>query len=266
MVKILVSFMFATEKEMGYDPYVTRHSPIHYVYEIENRFFRTEGVIVGHRSNNITGHMARIWSAREVNSNEKDASVIGKEECVLKDVWLDAEAPTETEVQSAIFDDIERFWAEDPPADKVGLEPLRTKHRELVISGQYKEYFLTHVVHQIGETTKPYNDTSFKFRPGLFTASAKPIAPGSSTRSKSHRHNDGLRETIGHANWEEQHCSHGEPVYDRKISSKRQYRVVFREKCEATVGNLATLGEAMDVLQQILIRKCIHPTCVSASI
>jgi len=102
MVKILVSFMFATEKEMGYDPYVTRHSHIHYVYEIENRFFRTHEVISGYRSNNITGRILRIWAAREVESNKEDASYVGEDECVVKDVWIDTEARTESEIQTAI--------------------------------------------------------------------------------------------------------------------------------------------------------------------
>jgi len=246
--------MFATEKEMGYDPYVTRHSHIHYVYEIENRFFHTQEVISGYRSNNITGRIARIWAAREVESNWKDATCIGEDECVVKDVWLDAEARTESEIQTAIFADIEQFWETTPPADKAGLEPLWNKHKNLVSSGGYKDYFLAHIAEQVGETTKPYNNVSFRLKPGLFPALDQRDSPDSPTpsRTKSRPNTKNQRPTVGHT--KEKSNAPRQPVYDREFASRRQYQVVFKEKCKATVGHLATLGQVVDILRQALIR------------
>jgi len=259
MVQILLSFMFATKQEMGYDPYITRHSHIDYVYEIENRFFRTQEVISGYRSNNITGRIARIWAAKEVESNKKDAPYIGEDECVVKDVWLDAEARTESEIQTAIFDDIEQFWKNEPPAEKAELETLWNKHKGLVTSGAYKDYFLTHVAEQVGETTKPYNKALFKLKTGLFPLldQGDPLDSPTPSRAKSRPQTANQRQTVGHT--KEENNASRKPVYDREFACRRQYRVVFKEKCKATVGHLATLGEVVDILGQTLIRTLFAP-------
>jgi len=248
LVKILVLFMFATKKEMGYNSHVTRHSHIHYVYEIGNRFFRTEDVISGYRSNNITGRMARIWSAREVDLNKKDAKPVGSAQCVLKDVWLEAGAKTEMDIQSDIFHDIKEFWKTNPPD---GLEKLWEAHKGLVTSGGYKDFFLCHEVDYSGETTKPYNKEFFLLKPGLFSAPKKSNPAGSPTPSKSRGHTNSQHLTVAPAM--EENFESRRPAYDQEFASRRQYRVVFKERCQATVGQLPTLGEVIDILGQTLI-------------
>ena len=239
MVTILVSFMFATEKEMRYDPYVTRHSHIQYVYEIEKRFFRTHEVISVYQPTNITGHVTRIWAAREVELNKEEAPYIGEDECVVKDVWHDAEARTESEIQTAIFNDIEQFWKNEPPAEKAGLETLWKKHKGLVTSGGYKDYFLTHIAEQVGETTKPYNKASFKLKTVYFLDQCDSLDSLTPSRAKSRLQTE------------------------RQRPCRRQYRVVFKEKCKSNLGRLATLGQVVDILRQILIRTLFPPFLLS---
>jgi len=239
---------------MGYDPYVTRYSHIQYVYEIGNRFFRTEDVISGYRSNNISGRMARIWSAREVDSNKEDAKPIGTAQCVLKDVWLEAGAKTEMDIQRDLFYDIEQFWKTNPPA---GLENLWNVHKGLVTSGGYRDYFLCHEVDYSGETTKPYNKEFFLLKPGMFLAPKKSNPPGSPTPSESRCHTNSQRLTVAHTM--EENFESRKPAYDREFASRRQYRVVFKERCQATVGQLPTLGKVIDILGQTLIRTLLLP-------
>ena len=116
LIKLFMSFMFATKAEMGYDDMIERHDNRRYTYQIPDpkgsRFFRTIDTILEDRSSNITGRMTRIYLVEEVTSSALEATpVMPRRTCVLKDMWLDESAAMEREIQDNIFKDIESFFA-----------------------------------------------------------------------------------------------------------------------------------------------------------
>ncbi|KAF8176470.1 hypothetical protein BJ912DRAFT_1045964 [Pholiota molesta] len=234
LIKVLMSFLFATEEELGYDPMVIREPGGTYIFKVPvdgkpGRFFRTEKSLSEYRSCNITGRMTRVWQVGEFSSIEdtgkakasfvlKDGRTRTRQACKircapergcmdwpvgferrtlgahragacqgamagcamvattpprpLKDVWLDASASTEKEIQDSIFEDIEKFFQSSQDTDPMSM----------------------------------------------------------------------FDEANGH------YSSWNPPSF----TSKRQYRVVFHEICR-TVRNLETLGEVVDVLQETVV-------------
>ncbi|KAG2006333.1 other/FunK1 protein kinase [Coprinopsis cinerea AmutBmut pab1-1] len=144
-VKSLLSFLFSTEEELGYDPLVYRVSE-DYIYELDDtgtrRFFRTRGPPLSDRhSNCITGRMTRVWKVVEVDSTSSYATVLG-EPAILKDVWIDQSAMTERQVQQALFMDIEDYWRNVDVEKEARLEKVRDVARKLqtqVRSGEYRK-------------------------------------------------------------------------------------------------------------------------------
>ncbi|KAF4623611.1 hypothetical protein D9613_001474 [Agrocybe pediades] len=194
LIKTFVSFMFATKEEMGYDPTITRHD-----------------------NNKVKGHAPRVWLVHEVASSAKGAKVIGSE-YVLEDVWLADSALTEKQIQDAIFESIEGFWSSQERDVKEGMKEMWDKHRELVSSGQYKDFFLTIEADYEGQKSR--------------------AAPRHHKRWQSVSSQDDLHYGLGGA--PEDHAQ------------KKQYRLIFKEEC-VRFGELKKLGDAIDVLQQTLI-------------
>ncbi|KAH9487287.1 hypothetical protein JR316_0001357 [Psilocybe cubensis] len=252
LVKVFLSFLFATDEELGYDPNVT---PVEckkrqYTFKIPSsdgksaKFYRTVKVLSEYRSNKISGRLARVWLVNRVDS---EGNKIGPP-CVLKDVWLGVNALTEKEIQTAIFADIEKYChpdkpdynlASDPPEDspQAALNAIKMRNAELVKSGDYKQYFLEIESDHAG---KPSKDVLEGCTPvtGLFqNADANRIA---SLNENSIRPvgSTGLSKTR-------------QPSI-RTYTPRKQYRVIFKEVCQP-VGDLPTLGKVLDVIQQTLI-------------
>ncbi|KAJ3573375.1 hypothetical protein NP233_g2471 [Leucocoprinus birnbaumii] len=118
-VKFFVSFLFATKKELGFDPSVRR--VIHggefcYIYKIKtsegNRYFRTIKVIFTSRTSCIPGRMTRVWEAVELKLTDEEFESTDTLETAsikhdgktfaLKDVWLNEKSRPE----HAILEDI----------------------------------------------------------------------------------------------------------------------------------------------------------------
>ncbi|KAF8191342.1 other/FunK1 protein kinase [Pholiota molesta] len=222
LIKVLMSFLFATEEELGCDSMVIREPGGTYIFKVPvdgkpDRFFRTEKSLSEYRSCNITGRMARVWQVGEYSSVEDTGKA--KASFVLKDVWLEALASTEKEIQDSIFKDIEKFFQSSQDTDPMSMFDDATFEtlKALVQNKEYKEYFLKISADYAGKTSKPVAPES-KRKIGLFQSSAS--------------------------------TPHGTPPCD--FTSKRQYRVVFHEICR-TVGELETLGEVVDVLQETVV-------------
>ncbi|CAA7260737.1 unnamed protein product [Cyclocybe aegerita] len=108
-VSVLLSFIFATETEVGFDLTISRLSPVSYVYQVSDRFFKTIRMISEYRPLCIADRMTRVWEAVEVASFNDPTPKRNAHPIALKDVWLDASAQTEKEIQSALFSDLEEF-------------------------------------------------------------------------------------------------------------------------------------------------------------
>ncbi|KAJ3567689.1 hypothetical protein NP233_g6201 [Leucocoprinus birnbaumii] len=131
-LKIFMSFLFATEAEMGFDPTVRRvlhGKEIRYIYTItpENqppRFFRMIRPIYIPRVACITGRQTRVWEAEEVNESSDSAEVLRNDgkRVVLKDVWLDERSQPESEIMDLIMKKLEVIASQprDWPAGHLG--------------------------------------------------------------------------------------------------------------------------------------------------
>ncbi len=238
-----MSFLFATEEELGYDPMVTRDAKGDYIYRIpsteqgqqRDRFFRTTASIAEYRSNNITGRMARVWKVVECNHN---GGVLSPSEPsrVLKDVWLEDSALTESQIQSQIFADIKKFFSSTQDKRYVAFQKLQPSISELEHEDRYQKYFITIVTDYEGKQTKPLLPNSQRKR-RLFSA----VEPLLTTSTPSGSRTPCPPET--------------KITFDerpREFAPRKQYRVIFGEVCEA-VGDLGTVGEVADVLSQAVV-------------
>jgi len=133
-VTVILSLLFATELEMGYDP--TVHSimfedKIRYVYELtpkesgETLYFRTTKTIFNPRIACISGRKTRVWRAIQVTGSD-GLEEKGDKEVVLKDVWLDKGSRKEKENQQLIFDRLCQI------REKKNYEWIDVKYRERV--------------------------------------------------------------------------------------------------------------------------------------
>ncbi|PPQ81959.1 hypothetical protein CVT25_014688 [Psilocybe cyanescens] len=261
LVKFFMSILFATTAQLGYDPLVTLEQDFKYTFNIPqgpskpSRFFRTIKPIVEYRSNNITGRMTRIFHVYDVYEVDSDP----RKEFVLKDIWIDKDAETEGQIQTALFGDIEKFWDEIPPSnDELG--DLRSMHADLVASKKYKDFFLTIETDHVGSHSCFIADGAVPIR-GLFDAPiTTPVAfvpPLQAPPSPTH----GKRSTVSTprpipATYTKTRFQStkdlNQPRPPRSYIPRKHYRVVFQERC-TSVGDLGVLGEVVDVLQQVLI-------------
>ena len=252
-IKVLMSFLFATEEELGYDPMVIRESAGTYLFRMPgngkpDRFFRTERSLSEYRSSNITGRMARVWHVAEYSSPTDKGPAMAHR--VLKDVWLDASADTEKQTQSAIFEDLKKFFKspslkEDPRY--IAFQELEPTLDELSQNEEYKKYFLKIDAEYVGKTSKLLAPDSSPKKELLFK-NVKPFIPKLKTVTQSIPRD--LHGTPRPTAME----TDVDATVPRDFAPKRQYRVVFEEICE-TVGDLKTLGEVADVLEETLVGK-----------
>ncbi|KAJ8507002.1 hypothetical protein ONZ45_g10579 [Pleurotus djamor] len=253
-IKVLMSFQFASEKELGFDPLVERQADGTYIFEIRQgkgppRRFRTVGVLSEYRSNNITGRMSRIWLVREINA---DNLYTGKE-YVLKDVWLEATAATERAIQTSIFTDFKNFVKGPRSAEQEAVYQAfqhTSKYKlsidDLAKDDKFKDYFMTIIADDVcGESKALAVDANAKR--GLFhtpVLSSTPTA-STSTRKSSQRQPSGTpRPMTAVTNYV--------PTQHRTYVPRQHYRVVFEEFCK-TVGDLETMGEVAAVLEHAVI-------------
>ncbi|KAF4563843.1 hypothetical protein EYR36_003087 [Pleurotus pulmonarius] len=245
LIKVFMSFLFATEEELGYDPMVTRDAKGDYIYRIpstergqqRDRFFRTTASIAEYRSNNITGRMGRVWKVVECNPTG-DVLSPGEPSRVLKDVWLEDSALTESQIQSQIFADIKKFFSGTQDERYIAFQELQPSLSELEHEDAYQKYFITIVTDYEGKRTKPLFPNSQRTRK-LFSA-VEPLAlPATSNRGGS-----------GTPRSPEPKIPFDKRP--REFAPRKPYRVVFGEVCEA-VEDLRTVGEVADVLSQTVV-------------
>ncbi|EAU81277.2 other/FunK1 protein kinase [Coprinopsis cinerea okayama7 len=238
-IKVLLSFLFATEEELGYDPKVTRVRD-GYIFELNGtdgtRFFRTQGAPLSeYRSSNITGRMTRVWKVVEVRSNSAAAAKLREKPFVLKDVWIEEGASTEREVQEEMFKDIRGYWTAvdvetEPRLRSVQVEAAKLK--EEVLNETFQKWFLPIRWDCVGGTTRPAPDKAQRRR-GLLLKKEDippPVAHSGTTRPPGQTH---LRDL------------------PRQFVAKKQYRTIVEEVC-TPVGDLKRSDQVFQVLYGII--------------
>ncbi|KAJ8483038.1 hypothetical protein ONZ45_g14744 [Pleurotus djamor] len=253
-IKVLMSFQFASEEELGFDPLVERQADGTYIFEIRQgkgppRRFRTVRVLSEYRSNNITGRMSRIWLVREINGDNLDT---GKE-YVLKDVWLEATAATERAIQTSIFSDFMAF-IEGPRSEEQekvykqfqDVDQHTISIDDLAKDDKFKDYFMTIIADDVcGESKALAVDA--KAKRGLFDTPVVSSTAAASTSAKksSQRQPSGTPRPMTAVT---NHIL----TQHRTYVPRQHYRVVFKELC-TTVGDLKTMGEVASVLEHAVI-------------
>lgn len=247
-----MTFLFATEVELGYDDKVKRLPDNRLVFEITDKegnpiYYRTVQTLSEYRSSNITKRISRVWEVEQVSNSDGTGDVLSHG--VLKDVWLDDDALTERQVQESIYKAIEERKAtlhSNKCIQKLKLI-ARTELTKIIETGKYKDYFLTIVADWNGLVSKAVPQGANRKR-GLLVPEALPAkrarSSGNASRTKSYTPLPTQLEQQAHA-------AARKAFIPREFRPKRQYRVVYAESC-VTVGSMMILGQVLDVLKQTL--------------
>lgn len=156
-VRVLAAFIFATMQELGYDACSRRvldkscEPPrSRLVFRVGGRYFKVLRTISEHLGVCITGRATRVFEVVEVHSFDSVATIDPNQPKILKDVWLDEDARSEGEIQSAIFEDLDELARHLLP--KGAPEPLhfsgmeaaeKTLLLDALRDRNYQKHFLT---------------------------------------------------------------------------------------------------------------------------
>ena len=89
-MKVLASFLFANSVELGFASHIRRrmdptNKKICYVFEVEDRYFKTTESVAERNALGISGRATRVWQVVEVRSFDK-LDVKGSGTQILKQV------------------------------------------------------------------------------------------------------------------------------------------------------------------------------------
>ncbi|CAA7265730.1 unnamed protein product [Cyclocybe aegerita] len=211
-VSVLLSFILATETELGFDPTISRLSPVSYVYQVSDRFFKTIRMISEYQPLCIADRMTRVWEAVEVASFIDPTPKRDARSIALKDVWLDASGQTEKEIQAALFSDLEEFRqvieSKDPEQFTNFTEEMKAEIRDCLKGEVYKKHFLNIECDYQGKIRRQSRHRLTSLVPAAEPSShLQPTTPAS-------------------------------PALSRKYAPKQQYRVVFKQSAASTALQL----------------------------
>ncbi|KAG8976508.1 hypothetical protein FRB90_009164, partial [Tulasnella sp. 427] len=249
-VRLMLGFLLASHQQLGYDPTILRRVDVQhqgkrhcFVLRLGERLFKTVWSIFDHRSLCVTGRATRVWKVVEVGSSKNLEPLPGSQPMVLKDVWLNNEAMTESQNFAEISAQLEKIAAgleagEDLPILNHFKPKAKKRLEDCLRDGSWHRYFLTKICDwqgcksvEVADGAEPYN--------GLFDeprSDVKPAAPSLSTpcRESEPRPTD-LGATI-------------RVQHPRDYHPKRQYRVVYQEVCQA-LHDVKRLQDVVTVLE-----------------
>jgi hypothetical protein len=250
LVRILISFLFANDDEIGYDLTVERHidpnnHAVYYIYEVGGRYFRTKCSLYEYRPVCISTRATRVWEVVEVDRRSKIPK--NRRTMVLKDAWVPEGTPTEQEVQSRIFDELEKFQRqlEDNPDGHhpkfANVAPeVRNDLVNCLKTRTYANYFLTIEINEKLEKSKAIaTGAKHMHQPFVVRETWTPAA--SATGLNASRSTSSTNRMIVE-------LPTSTPRGIRDFQPKQQHRAVFREKCKALddVDSLENVLEAME--------------------
>jgi Fungal protein kinase len=249
----LLSFIYATPVELGFDPNIkectpTQLGPQYFVYTVNDKkagtvYFKTLQSLSEYRSLCISGRATRVWQVIQIKSLDDHSPVNSAKEVVLKDIWLQQDAKTERELQTDLFTDIGAFItgtsAGEPfPPQESSETTFQELIRGILVGEQWKQHFLTIMFDSIGVPSKECPMFA-RPDPTLFN---KPliqrVAPGSQASDYSRVYSTS-------ALHEKTSSTSATPAAPRKFAPKRRYFVIFEELCEA-VEDLTRFSDTID--------------------
>ncbi|KAF5334192.1 hypothetical protein D9611_014508 [Ephemerocybe angulata] len=260
LIHLFVSLFSANDEALGLDPNIVLYpkessgNPS-YIYRFSNgsvdecRLFKTTEAIGDHTGSlRVSGHTTRVWKAVEVANIDGDPLTgtgdgMKAEGVVIKDVWIDATAETEKEIQDKIFKSINEFvespepWKGHPCLAK--FTPLQFADLEsLIVDKQYRKCFLRiRETHQSQPSKAVAKDSWMHDDP--FTVSETPqtaIPPQ-------------LPSTLGATNLVQSAPDNVNGRIEARYPPKKRCFFMFDEIC-TRVSHLPTFGDAVDILRQ----------------
>ena len=175
LVEVLISLMFAEDRDLAFDPNIAlaSHTNRQYIYTVNSesgpRRFKTTHSIFETRALSVAGRMTRVFRVVELEGQTNEPKK-GVKPMVLKDVWLDEGSETEMEIQKKLFADIEKFaeqpkWREAPSLAGFVDEEYAgnmSAFAELLQGERYKDLFLVVRDGSTGEALLMLFKQSFK--------------------------------------------------------------------------------------------------------
>ncbi|EAU89859.1 other/FunK1 protein kinase [Coprinopsis cinerea okayama7 len=255
-VKIMISLFCATDEQLGFDPLVQLTNDYNFIYTFpasddcpEAKHYRTKHSIFESRSLGLAGRSTRIWQVELVDPKNDYLQVAGVEDMILKDVSLDADTPTETDIQERIFSDIEKLKedTENPWREHPMVKGFADEHKafleDLFEGGgeRWKDLFsriIATAIRPPGHSVAPQvwaDDTIFPVSE-LDTLSVNPF--------QTIRPTPGIQKSCDET-------KHAEKRTLGEIVPKKRCLYIF-ERVYTPLSNISTLGEAVDVLKQCL--------------
>jgi len=255
-VTVLLSFIYATPVELGFDPNVKEYTPTppgpqYFIYTINDgeegmAYFKTLRCLSEYRSLCISGRSTRVWKAIQIKSLDDHSPVNCAKEVVLKDIWLGQDAQTERELQTNLFTDIGAYIKRTLPGGCIPqLRESGSVYSELIqdLLGdeKWKKHFLTILFDGIGVPCKE-RPVSARPDPTLFDEPIdEPVAP----RSQGADHSRAYSTSVLH---EQTSSTSAAPAAPRTFAPKHRYFVVFQELCKA-VEDLTSFSDTMNALK-----------------
>ncbi|KAF9441705.1 hypothetical protein P691DRAFT_765988 [Macrolepiota fuliginosa MF-IS2] len=254
LISVFLSFIFADNVALGYDPMVHRSVTrgIAYTYQIPmdgvTRYFRSTGTLSSYRSLGITGRMTRVWRVIEVSS-PRGHPINGKKEVALKDVWLEDDATPEKAIQDAIFAEVKKQQNLRDNKEPSRLDPVmqwktNVNFEKVTKDDEYQKYFVKIAGDYQGVMTKskprdavPTTGLFFHNRPRDGGLKTHQIPGSDSTRDRG----DVTRPI-------EPTVTQDRSAAPRSYRPKRRYIVVYPEICTALhdAVNLKTSFKALE--------------------
>ncbi|TBU58829.1 hypothetical protein BD310DRAFT_818672 [Dichomitus squalens] len=231
-IRGLVSFLFASTPELGYDETVQRRfdpalGGYCHIFCVGDSYFKVLRSIAEHVGPcTIAGPSTRVFEVVNVPSFDNITATTESvaSPMVLKDVWLDIEAKPEKQIQNTIFGRLQDVAhrlqdGQDLPQltglDDAGKELLRNALRDET----YRDYFLTIDCDTQGVQSKSLAPGTWR-EDDVFTFWDSSFWDSSSDRSRSLYVTPPPHRARSFSTW-------------RSFVAKRQYRVVFKEVCQA---------------------------------
>lgn len=264
----MLSFLFSTSKELGYSETIRRHRDsggrLCYVYKIGTSFYRTIDPIDDHQSGRLGGRVTRVWKAIKILSADNLASDPDAAEVVIRDVWLQADAKTEPELQEGIYASLRKVAdllehearLENPAMDDSIRMIARIKAAKSLLDwedalkcvkdGHYSDYFLQIGGHGFGAETKT-TVADVVADPDIFKETNTPTVqsarlPGANRSSVSTRTSN------------QGHNAPPLPQVQRTFSSRKRHFLVYTEVCEA-LQSLTDYGDVVKGLGDAIMGK-----------
>ncbi|KAJ3561933.1 hypothetical protein NP233_g9889 [Leucocoprinus birnbaumii] len=269
-VRVFVSFLWATEHEIGFDPTVHRvklGEEIRYVYQVEQKFFLTQSTIHNPRLLSISGRTTRVWEVVQVAgttpSQVQEIMNNGKT-YALKDVWLDENAPTERAILDNIFGRLKPDLLPDrqllPESSLWGVLEVALDNE------QYKKYFMEIVCDQQGDRSKPILKDAFLSGqiapdPDILDTSSPDLSEQDSSRSCV---KGSTQEYTSQRFFGDKYQPGDMPKDARSFGVKRQYRLVYADVGQPLrlVPNLGALfqgiHDAFIALALMMLANWVH--------